>query len=111
MRYRHLKTVSDERLLADLCDPNRESDDAFAVLVDRYHRTVFSIAYRFFKSIADAETAEVETFATAFKKASEYDPLKCTVQQWLLAIGYSCIINLAYEKAEPFENIPCHMVN
>jgi RNA polymerase sigma-70 factor (ECF subfamily) len=60
-------------------------DDAFAVLVERYERDVYNLAYRMLGNVGEAEDAAQEGFLRAYKHLSRYDP-KRSFKTWLLSI-------------------------
>jgi RNA polymerase sigma-70 factor (ECF subfamily) len=68
-------------------------DDAFAVIVDRYQRLVFSVALRIVKDEGEAEDLVQVVFADIFKKMEQFDPARGTLKVWLLQYAYSRSIN------------------
>jgi RNA polymerase sigma-70 factor (ECF subfamily) len=68
-------------------------DDAFAVIVDRYQRLVFSVALRIVKDEGEAEDLVQIVFADIFKKMEQFDPARGTLKVWLLQYAYSRSIN------------------
>lgn len=60
-------------------------DQAFAVLVERYQRDVYNLAYRMLSNVAEAEDAAQEAFLRAYKHLSRYDPSR-SFKTWLLSI-------------------------
>jgi len=68
-------------------------DDAFAVIVDRYQRLVFSVALRIVKDEGEAEDLVQIVFADIYKKMEQFDPARGTLKVWLLQYAYSRSIN------------------
>lgn len=58
----------------------------FAVLVERYQRDIFNLAYRSTHNRQDAEDIAQETFLRAFRALSTYDPAR-PLRTWLYAIA------------------------
>lgn len=67
--------------------------DAFAVLVDRYQRLIFSVALRIVKNAGEAEDVVQNVFADIFKKAAHFDPSRGTLKVWILQYAYSRALN------------------
>jgi RNA polymerase sigma-70 factor (ECF subfamily) len=76
----------------DLVGRVRDGDaDAFALLVERYKRPVYGLAYRMLGNAADAEDAAQETFVRAYTRLCTYQP-DGRFGAWLLAItSHWCI--------------------
>jgi RNA polymerase sigma-70 factor, ECF subfamily len=67
---------------------------AFARLVERYQKPVFSVAYRMLGTPEDAEDAAQEAFLRAFRSLGAYDR-KRPFSTWLLSIvAHHCIDRL-----------------
>jgi RNA polymerase sigma-70 factor, ECF subfamily len=67
--------------------------DAFAVIVDRYQRLVFSVAVRIVKDEGEAEDIVQTVFLEIFRKAEQFDPRRGTLKMWLLQFAYSRSVN------------------
>jgi RNA polymerase sigma-70 factor (ECF subfamily) len=73
----------------------RDGDrDAFAELVERYERPVFSLTYRMLGNYHEAEDAAQESFLRAFRALGGYD-FRRSFSTWLLSIAaHHCIDRL-----------------
>jgi RNA polymerase sigma-70 factor (ECF subfamily) len=88
-----LQRASDNTLLEQLMQGN---DDAFAVIVDRYQRLIYSVAYRYVKDQGEAEDVVQIVFLDVFRKKGLFDPSKGTLKVWLLQYAYTRSINRRY---------------
>ena len=88
--WNELQELSDTELSRELLSGR---DDAFAVLVDRYQRLVFSVALRIVKDEGEAEDLVQTVFADVFKKMEQFDSSRGTLKVWLLQYAYSRSIN------------------
>ena len=83
--WTELQKASDPELVNNwLCG----SDDAFAVIVDRYQRLVFSVAVRIVKDEAEAEDVVQIVFLDVLRDAGKFDPSRGTLKVWLLQYAY-----------------------
>jgi RNA polymerase sigma-70 factor (ECF subfamily) len=62
--------------------------NALSVLFDRYHRLVFSVAYRVLHDRGEAEDLTQDVFIEVYRKAHLYDSSKGTVRIWILQYAY-----------------------
>ncbi|MGD0732982.1 MAG: sigma-70 family RNA polymerase sigma factor [Terracidiphilus sp.] len=85
-----LNELSDAELLARLIAGDHTS---LAVLFDRYHRLVFSVAVRILRDEGEAEDVVQTVFLNIFEDAINFDPLKGTLKVWLLQYAYHRTIN------------------
>ena len=67
--------------------------DALAVLYDRYHRLVYSVALKIVRDAAEAEDVTQSVFFEIYRAAAQFDPLKGTCKVWLLHYAYHRAIN------------------
>jgi RNA polymerase sigma-70 factor (ECF subfamily) len=76
--------------------------DAFAPLVDRYQRVLFTVAYRMLGNRADAADVAQSAFVKAFEKLGSYDP-HYRFFSWLYRIALNECLNLqrARRPVEP----------
>ena len=81
-----LREASDPELVNHLLCGH---DDAFAVIVDRYQRLVFSVAVRIVKDEAEAEDVVQIVFLDIFRDAGKFDSSRGTLKVWLLQYAYS----------------------
>ncbi len=83
--------VPDDLLVGRACEGDT---DSFAVLIERYKRPVYNLAYRMLGNAADAEDAAQETFVRAYTRLHSYQP-GARFGSWLLAItSHWCIDHL-----------------
>jgi RNA polymerase sigma-70 factor, ECF subfamily len=82
-------------------------DDAFAVIVDRYQRLVFSVAVRIVKDEAEAEDVVQIVFLDIFRDAGKFDSSRGTLKVWLLQYAYSRSINRRHhlEQRQFYSNV------
>lgn len=75
--------------LALIAEWLRGNHDAFAVIVDRYQRLVFSVAVRIVKDASEAEEVVQIVFFDIFRDLGRFDPSRGTLKVWLLQYAYS----------------------
>lgn len=80
-----LNGLADEQLMAQLKEGRH---DALAVLFDRYHRLVFSIALRFVRDRGEAEDVMQNVFFEIFRAVTQFDPSKGSTRVWILQYAY-----------------------
>ncbi len=74
-----------------LARAQKGDSQAFAHLVESYHRAVYNLCYRMLRDEAEAEDAAQETFLRAYKALKHYDDSR-PFSTWLLAIAaHYCI--------------------
>jgi RNA polymerase sigma-70 factor (ECF subfamily) len=117
MGWAKLNELGDADLLARLIDGEHS---ALAVLFDRYHRLVFSVAVRILRDQGEAEDVVQSVFLNVFESAINYDPRKGTLKVWLLQYAYHRALNrkrslwtqrvnlwddldVAKERSQPFD--------
>ena len=88
--FSQLKSLPDDQLMAHL---QAGHGDALAVLFDRYHRLVLSIALRILGDPGEAEDVMQNIFLEIFRSAAQFDPAKGTTKTWLLQYAYHRSIN------------------
>jgi RNA polymerase sigma-70 factor (ECF subfamily) len=93
LEWGELQTASDNKLLQQLILGN---DEAFAVIVDRYQRLIYSVAYRYVKDAGEAEDVAQMVFLDVFRKRGSFDPSKGSLKMWLLQYAYTRSINRYY---------------
>lgn len=84
-----MKHDQDHVLVQDCLKGNHK---AFEILVDRYQKPVFNLAYRFTSSKEDAEDIAQSVFVKAFEKLKTFDP-KFRFFSWLYKIAVNESIN------------------
>jgi RNA polymerase sigma-70 factor (ECF subfamily) len=75
----------------------RGNDDAFAVIVKRYQRLVFSVAVRIVKDEEEAEDVVQTVFLDIFRQVGKFDPSRGTLKVWLLQYAYSRSLNRRHQ--------------
>jgi DNA-directed RNA polymerase specialized sigma24 family protein len=68
-------------------------DDAFAAIVDRYQRLVFSVTVRIVKDEGEAEDVVQIVFLDIFRDVGKFDASRGTLKVWLLQYAYSRSMN------------------
>ena len=79
--------VDDERLLAAIRDGN---DDAFAAMVERYHRSLLRVAMSMVHDPLGAEDVVQETWLGFIESLSRFEG-KASVRTWLFRILLNCL--------------------
>lgn len=64
-------------------------DDAFRVLVERYSRRIFGLAFRMTDNEYDAEDVVQETFLRAFRRLKQFES-RANFGTWLYRIAVNC---------------------
>ncbi len=85
-----LATLGDNTLAHELVVGNNQ---ALAILVDRYQRLVFAIAFRIVRDKGEAEDLVQVVFLEIFRKVKLFDPSKGTFKVWLLRYAYTRSMN------------------
>jgi RNA polymerase sigma-70 factor, ECF subfamily len=86
MSWAELVAADDLALVGEWARGNHA---AFAVIVDRYQRLVFSVAVRIVKDASEAEEVVQIVFLDIFKDLGKFDPARGTLKVWLLQYAYS----------------------
>jgi RNA polymerase sigma-70 factor, ECF subfamily len=89
-RWRLLNEQTDEQLVKTLMDGEH---DALTVLFDRYHRLVYSIAFRIVRDPGEAEEVVQTVFVDFFRAQAKFDPNKGILKVWLLQYAYHRAVN------------------
>ena len=71
----------------------RGDEDAFRVLVDRYSRGVYRVAYRMTGRPEDAEDVVQETFVRAYRQLAHFEA-RANLRTWLYRIAFNCAIDV-----------------
>jgi RNA polymerase sigma-70 factor (ECF subfamily) len=93
LAWAQLIDATDNELMHQFASGNH---DAFAVIVDRYQRLVFSVALRLVRNEGEAEDVVQIVFLDIFQKAAQFDPTRGTLKVWLLQFAYTRSINRRY---------------
>ena len=101
-RYAELERLGDDQLMASL---KAGCNDALAVLFDRYHRLVFSVAQKIVHDPGEAEDVMQNVFLDIFRAMAQFDPSKGTTKVWILQYAYHrAISRRQYLNARSFYN-------
>jgi len=84
------RALSDEQLIAALRDGH---GDALAILFDRYHKLVLTIALKIVRDPGEAEDVVQTVFLDVYRAVAQFDPRKGTTKVWLLQYAYHRAIN------------------
>ena len=80
-----LLRLSDETVMAHL---QAGHADALAILFDRYHRLILSIAMKILRDVGEAEDLMQSVFLEIYKCAAQFDAAKGTTKVWILQYAY-----------------------
>jgi RNA polymerase sigma-70 factor, ECF subfamily len=83
--YAELAQLTDEAVMLHL---QQGHDNALAVLFDRYHRLVTTIALRILRDVGEAEDLMQAVFMEVLRSSAQIDPAKGTTKVWLLQYAY-----------------------
>jgi len=99
---RDLERLQDDEVMAAL---QSGCHDALAVLFDRYHRLVFSIALKIVRDRGEAEDVMQNVFLDIFRSVAQFDPSRGTTRVWLLQYAYHrALTRKQYLTARSFYN-------
>ena len=85
-----LKLLTDDQLMVQL---QAGVNDALAVLFERYHRLVFSIALKIVRDRGEAEDVTQNVFLEIYSAVAQFDPTRGTLKVWLLQYAYHRAFN------------------
>jgi RNA polymerase sigma-70 factor, ECF subfamily len=85
-----LNLLTDDQLMVQL---QAGVHDALAVLFERYHRLVFSIALKIVRDRGEAEDVTQSVFLEIYSSVAQFDPGKGTLKVWLLQYAYHRAFN------------------
>ena len=85
-----LSALDDEMLMAHL---QAGHEDALAVLFDRYHRLVLTVALKILRDLGEAEDVMQSVFLEILRVATQFDPARGTTKVWLLQYAYHRSMN------------------
>ena len=99
-----LQEASDEELVGLWLSGN---NDAFAAIVDRYQRLVFSIAVRIVRDEGEAEDVAQTVFLDIFRQVGKFDPSRGILKVWVMQYAYSRSMNCRHrlEKRQFYSNV------
>jgi RNA polymerase sigma-70 factor, ECF subfamily len=90
MHLASLQKRSDEELMHVL---QAGSQDALAVLFERYYRLVFHTAVGIVRDRSEAEDVMQDVFLEIYRDAAKFDPLRGKLRTWLLQYAYHRSLN------------------
>ena len=85
LQHQELSKLSDEELIQYV---TLGRHDALAVLFDRYHHLVFSVALRIVRDPGEAEEVVQTVFLDMFRAVAGFDARKGILKVWLLQYAY-----------------------
>ena len=88
--FEQLSRLSDTHLMAHLSAGHH---DALAVLFDRYHRLVLSVAFKILRDASEAEDVMQSVFLEIYRVAGQFDTARGSVKVWLLQYAYHRSLN------------------
>lgn len=88
--YTELVSFSDDELMLSLQEGHH---DALAVLFDRYHKLVYSVASRILHDAGEAEDLMQSVFLEIFRSAAQFDSSRGTTKGWILQYAYHRAFN------------------
>jgi len=110
-KYAELERLSDDQLMARL---QAGCHDALAVLFDRYHRLIFSIALKILRDPGEAEDVMQNVFLDIFRAMAQFDPSKGSTKAWMLQYAYHRAISRRqylntrrFYSQESLEDVEC----
>jgi RNA polymerase sigma-70 factor (ECF subfamily) len=100
LTFAELSRLADEAVIAHL---QAGHGDALAVLFDRYHRLILSVALKILRDAGEAEDVLQSVFLEIYKVAGQFDASRGTTKIWLLQYAYHRSMNRRqYLKARNF---------
>src|SRR5215469_5775892 len=94
--FTQMKELHDNEVMAHL---QAGHGDALAVIFDRYHRLVLSIALKIVRDRGEAEDVMQNVFLEIFRAAAQFAPAKGTTKTWLLQYAYHRSLNRRQQLA------------
>jgi RNA polymerase sigma-70 factor (ECF subfamily) len=85
-----LKGLDDKELMAQL---QTGCNDALAILFDRYHRLVLSVALKIVRDPGEPEDVMQSVFLEIFRSVAQFDSAKGTTKVWILQYAYHRALN------------------
>jgi RNA polymerase sigma-70 factor, ECF subfamily len=88
--FEQLSLLADADLIAHFSAGHH---DALAVLFDRYHRLILSIAFKVLRDPAEAEDVMQSVFLEIYRVAGQFDAARGSAKVWLLQYAYHRSMN------------------
>ncbi len=90
LAFEQLSKLADPDLIAHL---RAGHNDALAVLFDRYHRLILSVAFKILHNPAEAEDVMQSIFLEIYRVAGQFEASRGSVKVWLLQYAYHRSMN------------------
>jgi len=90
LSFEQLSGLADEDLMVHL---RAGHNDALAVLFDRYHRLILSVAFKILRDATEAEDVMQSIFLEIYRVAGQFDPQRGSTKVWLLQYAYHRSMN------------------
>ena len=90
--------TGDKVLVQECLEGNRKS---FEIIVEKYYKTVFRLAFRILHNNDDAEEITQRVFIKAFENLNKYNP-KFKFFSWLYRIAINETLNLTKKQSYLF---------
>lgn len=90
LNFEEMCKLPDSELMAHL---RAGRNDALAVLFERYHRLILSIAFKILRDMQEAEDVMQSIFLEICKVAGQFDGARGTAKGWLLQYAYHRSMN------------------
>jgi RNA polymerase sigma-70 factor (ECF subfamily) len=88
--FEELSQLPDPELIALL---QAGHNDALAVLFDRYHRLILSVAFKILRDPAEAEDVMQSVFLEVYRVAGQFESSRGSAKVWLLQYAYHRSMN------------------
>jgi RNA polymerase sigma-70 factor (ECF subfamily) len=88
--FEQLGKLADPDLIAHL---KAGHNDALAVLFDRYHRLILSVAFKILRDPSEAEDVMQSVFLEVYRVAGQFEASKGSAKVWLLQYAYHRSMN------------------
>jgi RNA polymerase sigma-70 factor (ECF subfamily) len=88
--FTEMQRLGDDALMVHL---QRGHKDALAILFDRYHRLVFTVALKILRDVSEAEDAMQAIFLEIYRRAAQFDAERGSTKVWILQYAYHRSIN------------------
>jgi RNA polymerase sigma-70 factor, ECF subfamily len=85
-----LQVMTDDQLMVRL---QVGVNDALAILFERYHRLVFSVALKIVRDRGEAEDVTQIVFLEIYRSVAQFDPARGSLKVWLLQYAYHRAFN------------------
>ena len=90
LAFEQLSKLADPELIAHL---RAGHNDALAVLFDRYHRLILSVAFKILHNPAEAEDVMQSIFLEIYRVAGQFEASRGSAKVWLLQYAYHRSMN------------------